>query len=189
MSAVPFGFTVTSKPSATTSPVIAPPPESEEAQALLDLASALGTSVRIVSEEVTEFSFGSLSASVTPPLGNVGDNEECLCALLRLGDYEVLTTGDASMETELRLLERLPLPDIELLIVGHHGSAGSCGEALLKASAPDAAVISVGRNSYGLPSEEALQRLMSAGAAVYRTDRAGTVEICYREDKGAISDG
>ena len=56
-------------------------------------------------------------------------------------------------------------------------------------SAPDAAVISVGRNSYGLPSEEALQRLMSAGAAVYRTDRAGTVEICYREDKGAISDG
>ncbi len=169
--------------------LIAPPPESEEAQALLDLASALGASVNIVSEEVTEFSFGSLSASVTPPLGNVGDNEECLCALLRLGDYEVLTTGDASMETELRLLERLPLPDIELLIVGHHGSAGSCGEALLKAGAPDAAVISVGRNSYGLPSEEALQRLMSAGAAVYRTDRAGTVEICYREDKGAISDG
>ena len=79
--------------------LIAPPPESKEAQELLDLASALGTSVRIVSEEVTEFSFGSLAASVTPPLGNVGDNEECLCALLRHGDYEVLTTGDASMET------------------------------------------------------------------------------------------
>ncbi len=164
--------------------LLVPPPESEEALALLAQAEAAGTEVRIVAEEVQHFRFGSLEADVTPPLGNVGDNEECLCALFRWGGEEMLLTGDASRATELRLLERLPLPDIELLVAGHHGSAGSVSDALLSAAAPDVAVISVGRNSYGLPSEEAMLRLAAAGAAVYRTDRAGTVEIRYRQRKG-----
>ena len=164
--------------------LLAPPPESEEALELLAQAEAAGTEVIIVSEEVQDFRFGALEAAVAPPLGNVGDNEECLCALFRLGEDEVLLTGDASKATELRLLERLPMPDIELLVAGHHGSAGSCSDALLMAAAPDVAVISVGRNSYGLPSEETLKRLSAAGAAVYRTDRAGTVDVFYRHRKG-----
>ncbi len=165
--------------------LVAPPPESEEARALLDMAEERGTKVIIVSEEVKELAFGALRAEITPPLGSVGDNEECLCSLLRVDDFEVLLTGDASRDTELRLLERLPMPDIELLVAGHHGSARSCSDALLKAAAPDVAVISVGRNSYGLPSEEAMERLAAAGAAIYRTDKAGTVEIFYRGRKGA----
>ena len=160
--------------------LLAPPPESEEALALLARAEEKGTEILIVSEEVRELRFGSLEASIVPPLGNVGDNEECLCALFRLEDYEVLLTGDASRATEIRLMERLAIPDIELMVVGHHGSANSCSAALLAAAAPDVAVVSVGRNSYGLPSEETLNRLAAAGAAVYRTDRAGTVEICCK---------
>lgn len=169
--------------------LLIPPPEGEEAEALLALAEERGTEVRVVSEEVLELCFGELCATIIPPLGNVGDNEECLCALFSLGDYDVLMTADASEATELRLLERLPLPDTELLIAGHHGSAKSCSKALLAAAAPDVAVVSVGRNSYGLPSEEALSRLSAAGAAIYRTDRAGTVEIRYQGEKGAADDG
>ena len=164
--------------------LLAPPPDGEEAQALLEQAKAAGTEVRVITDEISEFSFGALTATITPPLGNVGDNEECLCAMMRIGDYEVLLTGDASQATEIRLLERLPMPDLELLIVGHHGSAKSCSASLLKAACPDVAVVSVGRNSYGLPSEETMERLAAAGAAIYRTDRAGTVEICYRGAKG-----
>ena len=169
--------------------LLIPPPESGEAQALLALAEERGTEVCVVSEEVLELRFGELCATIIPPLGNVGDNEECLCALFSLGDYDVLMTGDASEATELRLLERLSLPDTELLIAGHHGSTRSCSEALLAAAAPDIAVVSVGRNSYGLPSEEALSRLSAAGAAIYRTDRAGTVEIRYQGEKGAADHG
>ena len=145
---------------------------------------AAGTEIRVISEEVSEFGFGAFHATIAPPLGNVGDNEECLCTLLRVGDYEMLLTGDASQDTELRLMERMSLPDLELMIVGHHGSAKSCSKALLKETCPDVAVISVGRNSYGLPSEETIRRLADAGAAIYRTDHAGTVEIRYREEKG-----
>ena len=127
-----------------------------------------------------QMDLGGLQAVVMPPLGLTGDNEEGLCALFSIHDFEALLTGDASAETELRLLSQLPMPDTELLVAGHHGSAGSSSETLLAAAAPDAAVISVGRNSYGLPSKEALDRLEAAGADVHRTDREGTVEIVYR---------
>ncbi len=160
--------------------LLAPPPEEEEARQLLALAEEMGTRICIISEEVETFSIGALEAVITPPLGNVGDNEECLCALLCAQGFEMLLTGDASIATEQRLLERLTLPDIELLVVGHHGSAGSCSEALLAAACPDVAVVSVGRNSFHLPSGEALERAAAAGARIYRTDHAGTVEIRYQ---------
>lgn len=169
--------------------IVPPPDEDSFAQELIQTAEELGVPVKIVSGEVEELAFGELRALIVPPLGSGGNNEKGLCALLSLGDFDVLLTGDASAETELRLLERLELPDLELLAVGHHGSRYSSSQNLLAASAPDVSVISVGRNSFGLPSEETLRRLMDAGAEVYRTDRSGTLEIAYQERKGAGKHG
>ena len=42
---------------------------------------------------------------------------------------------------------------------------------------PEAGVISVGDNSYGHPTEEALLRLTDAGVTVYRTDMQGNILI------------
>ena len=70
----------------------------------------------------------------------------------------------------------MQLPDLEVLVVGHHGSKYStCRELLIKTK-PDTAIISVGRdNSYGHPAEDVLQRLHKYGCVIYRTDRDGTV--------------
>ncbi len=168
---------------------VPPPGEDETALALLRTAEELGVRVVIVSGEEAELQYGDLRGRIVPPLGSGGSNEEGLCTLLSLGEFDVLLTGDASRDTELRLLERLTLPDIEVMAAGHHGSGHSVSKELLEAASPDVAVISVGRNSYGLPSEEALGRLADSGAAVYRTDRAGTVEIAYQQRKGAGSHG
>ncbi len=169
--------------------IVPPPGEDPFALELIQTAEELGVPVEIVSGEVEEFSFGVLRAMIIPPLGRGGNNEKGLCALLSVGEYDVLLTGDASAETELRMLERLELPDVELQVVGHHGSRRSSSRLFLAATAPDVSVISVGRNSYGLPSEDTLRRLMDAGAQVYRTDRGGTVEIAYQERKGARKHG
>ena len=166
--------------------LILPPPDAA-GERLTAEAAALGVQVITVTDLPLQAAFGGLQAVIVPPLGLTGDNEEGLCALFGMDDFEVLLTGDASAETELRLLSRLTVPDTELLVAGHHGSAGSNTEALLAAAAPDAVVVSVGRNNYGLPSEEALDRLEGSGAAVHRTDLEGTVEIRYRRRKG--SDG
>ena len=74
------------------------------------------------------------------------------------------------------LLNRYDLPDVDLLIAGHHGSAKATSEALLQAVTPETVIISVGLNNiYGHPSPEVLQRLEQYGCDVYRTDIHGTV--------------
>jgi DNA polymerase-3 subunit delta len=82
------------------------------------------------------------------------ENEIGVCVLFSCGSFDGLITGDVGSETELRLTERLVLPDIELLVAGHHGSVGSTSAALLEAARPECVLISVGRNSYGQPSEK-----------------------------------
>ena len=38
-------------------------------------------------------------------------------------------------------------------------------------------IISVGDNSYGHPTQEAMDRLSQAGAEIYRTDRQGNILV------------
>lgn len=92
----------------------------------------------------------------------------------------MLITGDMDAKTEEKLISDDPLLDIEVLIVGHHGSKYSTGEELLDAVKPEIGIVSVGRNSYGHPSEEALRRLVRAGVTVYRTDKQGNIHILVK---------
>ena len=89
----------------------------------------------------------------------------------------MLVTGDLDVGAEYALLERENLPPVELYVAGHHGSARSSSEALLETLHPDTVFISVGRNNYGLPGAEALARIAAGGAAIYRTDECGNLEI------------
>jgi competence protein ComEC len=94
------------------------------------------------------------------------------------GSYDVLITGDMNAEVENRLIKYNDLPDIELLVAGHHGSRYSTGDTLLDELRPESAVISVGEgNSYGHPAEETLERLAKRNITIYRTDLTGTVVL------------
>jgi competence protein ComEC len=65
-----------------------------------------------------------------------------------------------------------------VLLAPHHGSATSSTWALLKAAAPDLAIISAGRgNRYGHPHRAVLERYRAAGARVLRTDRDGAITL------------
>ena len=71
-----------------------------------------------------------------------------------------------------------PGGDVEVLKVGHHGSAGASSSAWLAELHPEVAVVSVGRgNRYRHPSAEALERLGASGTEVWRTDEHGSVEV------------
>lgn len=73
------------------------------------------------------------------------------------------------------LLKRMELPELEILVAGHHGSKNATCTELLEATKPKIAVISVGENSYGHPAPEVLDRLVGCGCAVYRTDVHGNL--------------
>ena len=144
---------------------------------LVSLAQEQGTEVVYVTETAL-LRLGSSTLTVYPPVQSGGDlNELGLTALASAGDFDLLITGDMSGGTERKLAETYPLPDVEVLVVSHHGSRYSSDSRFLQAITPEAAVISVGDNNYGHPSEETLQRLYAAGAEVWRTDLQGTIRI------------
>jgi competence protein ComEC len=102
-------------------------------------------------------------------------NEDSLVLLVEYGDFQVLFTGDAGFAAEAVL--RSTLRPVDLLKVGHHGSRGSTGGELLDSLRPLAAVISVGRNDYGHPAPETLERLQRRRVPVLRTDHDGTISV------------
>ncbi|NOT07808.1 MAG: DNA internalization-related competence protein ComEC/Rec2 [Gemmatimonadales bacterium] len=102
-------------------------------------------------------------------------NDDSLVLLVRMGAFEALFAGDLGVKAESALAGRLGR--VDLLKVGHHGSAGSSGERWLEELRPRAAVVSVGVNRYGHPSPSALERLARAGVEVWRTDRDGTMSV------------
>ncbi len=61
--------------------------------------------------------------------------------------------------------------------MGHHGSAGSTGAAWVQELQAKAALVSVGRNTYGHPDPGALARLEGGGVSIWRTDRDGVVTV------------
>lgn len=154
-------------------------PEDLLRKEVLSLAERYGCKVELLSEDA-HITFGSASLEIYAPLGNGGTNEEGLSVLCSAGDFDVLLTGDMNDIVERRLIKYKHLPDIELLIVGHHGSKSSASEELLLAVAPEVAVISVGYNTYGHPALETLERLGAAGCSIYRTDLMGTVTFTFK---------
>lgn len=102
-------------------------------------------------------------------------NEDSLVLLVEYGGFQALLAGDAGFAAEAAMRDRLSW--VDLLKVGHHGSRGSTGDEWLAALGARVAVISVGRNDYGHPAPETLERLATHGVRVFRTDRDGTVGI------------
>lgn len=124
----------------------------------------------------TVITFGETKITMIPSETAISNNESGLCILFQTEKCDILITGDRSAAGERELLNHMTLPDLEILVVGHHGSKYStCRELLIK-TRPDVAIISVGAdNSYGHPTDEVLERLTYYGCKIYRTDLDGTV--------------
>jgi len=147
-----------------------------ERSRVLALAERYGVPVRYVTVP-TDLPLGDAALTIYPPVGEGGANELGLTVLGSAGAFDTLITGDMDGRTERALLESYTLPDVEVLLVGHHGSRYSTSEELLDAVTPEVGVVSVGDNSYGHPTRDALLRLTDAGADVYRTDLQGNISI------------
>lgn len=102
-------------------------------------------------------------------------NDSSVVVRLSFGKNSFLFTGDAEKKAENDMIKSGMNLKADVLKVGHHGSKSSSSKDFLKAVHPQYAVISVGDNSYGLPKKAVIKRIEKLGAAVYRTDRYGTV--------------
>jgi competence protein ComEC len=120
------------------------------------------------------------SRTATPPAFEPDTRRREEPLLLRV-DYErfaaVLAAGAAAGAETATLGAKSPLEATVLKVSGNGSRRGTPPE-FLAAVAPRLAIIPVGaRNPFGLPAPAVLARLGAAGAAVYRTDQDGAVEV------------
>ncbi|MFC4454332.1 DNA internalization-related competence protein ComEC/Rec2 [Deinococcus sonorensis] len=117
---------------------------------------------------------GDLSLTVLWPQGApwaAADNDNSVALRLDGPQFHTALLGDLPDPAE----ERLGVGRLDLLKLAHHGSRFSSSAAFLAETQPRAAIISVGRNSYGHPNAAVLERLRQQGVQVWRTDELGTI--------------
>ncbi len=110
-----------------------------------------------------------------PYLGN-----EASCVLrIETVHGSALLTGDIGSIVESKLLHAVPQAlRNEVVIVPHHGSAGSSSAAFVAATRASLAVVSSGAgNRFGHPKPRVVARWCGAGAEVVDTARAGAVRV------------
>ncbi|HUW24230.1 MAG TPA: hypothetical protein VMW04_01245 [Patescibacteria group bacterium] len=106
-------------------------------------------------------------------------NDFSLVFLLRWPKFTVLLMGDADSRVQEEIMVDNNLPKVNLLKFPHHGSKTGLREDFLALIKPKEAVISVGRNSYGHPTAEALELLDKYKVEIRRTDLEGDIEYIY----------
>lgn len=109
---------------------------------------------------------------------DVEGNNSSSVLRVQFGTCVLLFMGDAELAAEQALLARDVSLKCDFLKVGHHGSNTASSRAFLTACAPSVAAISCGKdNDYGFPHREVLEGLAAIGAAVFRTDTAGSLDF------------
>ena len=118
-------------------------------------------------------------ADAAAPLPEGDINNGSIVAILRYRSFSALLTGDAEAPIEAALLSRGLIPDVDVLKVGHHGSASSTTGPFIDAAAPEVAIISAGvDNEYGHPAPETLATLAAhRNLTAFRTDTDGRIEV------------
>jgi len=117
-----------------------------------------------------------------PPDGFVpgtdpSQNENSMVVRMLYQQTSLLSAGDIDGEGVPDLLGRFSELQSTVLKVPHHGSAlGSFGPEFFNAVDPEVAVVSVGQK-HGLPAEETLRSLESAGAEVWMTRESGSIRL------------
>ena len=107
--------------------------------------------------------------------GEIQESEGFGTLILRLsyGEFSLLLTSDAQI---LQLREAGDI-SVDVLQVPHHGSRFGIDRETLDKLAPAAAIISVGKNRYGHPTDEILSMLKGKEISILRTDQDGEIEI------------
>jgi competence protein ComEC len=136
------------------------------------------------------FALGSARVEVLwPPLDALPEtapsngreiNDTSIVLAMTVGRQRILLTGDLEEDRDAALLEVIGDDGHrwDVLKVAHHGSRTASSRPLLDALRPRLAAISAGEdNDYGHPAPDTLDRLAAVGAAVWRTDRQGTLSV------------
>ncbi len=117
------------------------------------------------------------------PRGDFSDqNSDSLVLRIESDNRSILFTGDIEQEAEEDLIHLGDRLKSDIIKVPHHGGRTSSSALFIQTVNPEAAIISVGRNNpYKHPHQESLERYITAGTEIFRTDIRGAVIITLKD--------
>lgn len=144
-----------------------------------------GVRSRRLSNAMGPFQVGGVGIVVLNPSDKGGSadlNDDSLVLRFATGPFSLLMTGDAGRSVQRALLATPEQIRCTVLKVPHHGSRLTNLPEFIRATAPEAALVSAGfGNRFHFPAPETVAELQRLGAKLYRTDLHGTVMIVQRE--------
>ncbi len=119
-----------------------------------------------------------LSPPIETEAALISENDQSLVLRVSFGNRSFLLTGDIEREAEETLVLSGADLRADVLKVAHHGSKTSSTAEFLERVKPQHAVISVADPSpFGHPHAEALARLKTTNARIWRTSECGAITI------------
>ncbi|HET7845611.1 MAG TPA: DNA internalization-related competence protein ComEC/Rec2, partial [Xanthomonadales bacterium] len=117
-----------------------------------------------------------------PAFPDLGNDSSCVLRVAS-GRAAALLPGDLSAEMERRLVQQGRIAPATLLLVPHHGSAGSSSAELLDAVRPAIAIASAGyRSRFGHPAPATVGRHVARGIRFEATPATGALALHFAPD-------
>lgn len=119
-------------------------------------------------------------------------NLSALVLQLNYDQFSALFTSDIDSDIESVIAKQFTLRSeatkggnlaVNVLKVAHHGSKYSSSAKFLSAIRPALSIIEVGKNSYGHPTLETIDRLNQIGSKILRTDQDGDITVITNGQK------
>ncbi len=107
-------------------------------------------------------------------------NNSSLVIQLNFNKFIILLPGDIEVKVEQDIINDLNKSDI--LILPHHGSLTSSSENFVNRVRPEFAVISYGKNNYGIPSDEILIKYKNVNSNIMSTFYNGEINFVLKGD-------
>lgn len=140
-----------------------------------------GARIKFPNDAVAEIIYPFYSLADSQSKDN---NANSIVIKLTFGEEDFLLTGDLPSKQEKILIDSGLDLKARILKAGHHGSKHSTSAEFLKSVNSEEVIISVGKNSYGHPHPDVLERLRKQRIEFYRTDEDGNIVYeCKSRDK------
>ncbi len=151
---------------------------------LIETADSVGTEVIEIDRDDTR-KLGDMSVFIlTNHLNeeNTDQNDNCIAVVAEIVNLRALFPGDLTEVSEETITTMYgDFLDCDFLSIPHHGSKYSSSKLFLDNISPIISIISVGKNSFGHPAKETIERIEASSSKILTTIEYGTIEI--------ISDG
>jgi len=120
-----------------------------------------------------------LLKNISPSINGLDVNQASLVYLTMINQTKVLLLGDIDTSIEENILAQYPDLEVDLAKLAHHGSKTSSSEHLFSQLKMRLALISVGKNNYGHPSYEVLERLKLFHTPYLSTLLDGDIQVLF----------